>query len=94
MRHNDMCFMNILYYAESGVSTKNPIIRGKCTHDQTNSFPADSTQPLPENRILTQHAINGNGKGIIHITDTTSVNLVINIPYLNEYYLLHITGMM
>lgn len=80
--------MNILYYSEPGVSTKNPFIRGKCTQDQTNSFPADSTQPLPDNLILTQHAINGNGTGIVHINNDISVNLVINIPYVNKYYLI------
>jgi len=74
---NEMCFMNILYYAEPGISTKDPFIHGECTQDQRKSFPEDSTRLLPENRILTQHAMHGNGTGIVHITDDISVNLVI-----------------
>ncbi len=72
-----MCFMNLLYYSEPGISTKNPFLRGKCTPEQSKAFPVDSTRLLPDNRILNEHVISGNHTGIVHITDGISVNLVI-----------------
>jgi len=83
--HKEMCFMNILYYSEPGISTKNPFVRGKCTQEQSKSFPVDSTRLLPDNRILTEHVISGNHTGIVRITEDISVNLVIILFHSRRY---------